>query len=245
MKINQLNTANKLTFSIEEISELLSMHTLKVEEQLQKYVDGARLDNADVLIVVGGDGTILRACKQYGDIPLLTVNMGTYGFLSEVTPDTIEQIPSLLESHVIDTRSKLKVTYKGKLLGHVLNEVVVRSTSPIKMDHLLIGVDSESIDLYGDGVIVATPTGSTAYSLSAGGSILHSDSQVLIVTPICPLFRESHPYVVPDSKRISVTNLSKESYIILDGQPVDIMSDGDHIELSLSEQKSRFIRRTI
>ncbi len=226
-----------------EIISLLSDYKIFIDPLLKPYVDIPIIESVDVIIAVGGDGTILRTCKQYGDIPILAVNMGTYGFMCELNSGNISEIPALLKDNDIDRRSKLAVFYHGELLGHVLNEVVVRSTSPIKMDHLTISIDEETYEVYGDGVIVATPNGSTAYSLSAGGSIIHPKADVLIVTPICPLFREAHPYIAPDDCEVVVLNSGKECYIILDGQPISMLHNGEHISVTKSSETARFIRR--
>lgn len=245
MKIGIVSRTDK-TEAVEvsrSVASLLKDHDVYVDAALQEYLNKPPITDVDAIVVIGGDGTILRACSQYGETPLLTVNMGTYGFLCEITPDEIDTIPSILDNHYVDERKKLLVTYDDRLIGTVLNEVVVRSTSPIKMDHLAVTVDEETQEVYGDGVIVATPTGSTAYSLSAGGSIVHEKAEVIIITPICPLFREAFPYIVPDTFDVVVSNRGKDSYIIIDGQPVVTFQEGEHIAISAAAQRARFIRR--
>ncbi|MHC1605157.1 MAG: NAD(+)/NADH kinase [Candidatus Methanofastidiosia archaeon] len=226
-----------------KIISMLSSHDVFLDDGLLSHIDGKPIDKVDVILVVGGDGTILRTCKDYGATPLLTVNMGTYGFLCELKIDEIAKIPSILEDYVVEEREKLSVFHKGRHLGNVLNEVVVRSTSPIKMDHLQVEVDDEKYEVIGDGVIVATPTGSTAYSLSAGGSIVHHQAQVFIITPISPLFRKAHPYVVPNRYEVGITNMGKECYIILDGQPIETLRPDESIKIIKSTEIARFIRR--
>jgi len=229
---------------VKKLMSLLSNHTLFVDHELTSFLDCDEIDDVDVIIVVGGDGTILKTCKEYGDIPILTVNMGTYGFLCELEVDEIDAIPGILDDYDIDIRAKLSVYNEGKLLGNVLNEVVIRSTSPIKIDYLSVTVEGEEpYDVRGDGVIVATPTGSTAYSLSAGGSLVHPDANVALITPISPLFREWHPYVIPDRLTIEVKNLGKDSYIILDGQPTITIHNDEKILVRKSGELAKFIRR--
>jgi NAD+ kinase len=228
-----------------DVVRILEGHDVLVDADLVPLIGGTPIgeQQLDFLVTIGGDGTILRAAAQYGDIPLITVNMGTYGFMCELTPDEATSIPSLIDSHAIDTRNKLQVVLRGKKLGTALNEIVIRSSSPIKMDHLSVAVGDESHDIYGDGIIVATPTGSTAYSLSAGGPIIHTRAPVVCITPICPLFGEAHPYVVPDSCEVALTNLGKESVIIMDGQPTEQMKTGDFAIISRSDEQVRFVRR--
>ena len=227
------------------VATILKGHAVYVDHDLAALIGGTPIgvQQLDFLVTIGGDGTILRAASQYGDIPLVTVNMGTYGFMCELSPDEVASIPRLLESHVVDTRNKLQVVFRGSLLGSALNEIVIRSSSPIKMDHLSVAVQGESHDIYGDGVIVATPTGSTAYSLSAGGPIIHTRAPVVCITPICPLFGEAHPYIVPDSCEIAISNIGKECFIILDGQPMERMKTGEFALISGSDEQVRFVRR--
>lgn len=229
---------------VKNIMSLLSNHSIFVDHELASFLDCDEIDDVDVIIVVGGDGTILKTCKEYGDIPILTINMGTFGFLCELEVDELDAIPGILADYDIDTRAKLSVYNGGKLLGNVLNEVVVRSTSPIKIDYLSVTVEGEEpYDVRGDGVIVATPTGSTAYSLSAGGSLVHPDANVSLITPISPLFREWHPYVIPDELAIEIRNLGKDSYIILDGQPTITIHNNEKILVKKSDENAKFIRR--
>ncbi|MCC7568980.1 MAG: NAD(+)/NADH kinase [Candidatus Methanofastidiosa archaeon] len=234
----------------ERIARLLESegHTVGYDADLASSLGKSTLAQGplDFIVIVGGDGTILRTIAQYGDVPLLTVNMGTYGFLCEVSPADIDSIPHLLTHHVVDTRTKLDILHDGTIMGSALNEVVVRSTSPAKMEHLDVRVGgAPSHEIYGDGVIVSTPTGSTAYSLSAGGPVIHTKAPVICITPICPLFGEAHPYVVPDSCTVDIVNLGKESYVILDGQPVRSILTGDAISVVRSAHPVRFVRRRV
>jgi len=229
---------------LNNVISLLDEHELFFDPGICEMFNGHEIIDVDAIIVVGGDGTILKTCKEYGDVPILTVNMGTFGFLCELEIDEIGDISSILRDYYLDVRYKLSVFLNGKLLGNVLNEVVVRSTSPIKIDYLSVQVEGdEPYDVRGDGVLVATPTGSTAYSLSAGGSLVHPEAKVSLITPISPLFREWHPYVVPDDLNIIIENLGKESYVILDGQPIATISTGEYISIEKSKEVARFIRR--
>ncbi|HOP08985.1 MAG TPA: NAD(+)/NADH kinase, partial [Candidatus Methanofastidiosa archaeon] len=131
-----LNVSRKIVSHLQD-------HELFFDKEISGMFNGPEIDKVDLIIVVGGDGTILKTCKEYGDVPILTVNMGTFGFLCELEMDDLDDLSSILDEYDVDTRCKLSVYYKGELLGNVLNEVVVRSTSPIKIDYLSVQVEGE------------------------------------------------------------------------------------------------------
>ena len=151
--------------------------------------------DTDLLIVIGGDGTIMRAIREMESltVPILSINAGTIGFLAETDASEIESLlPQLLSGQgVMETRSLLKVDVHrfGDIVttGHALNEAVIAQGSIARLVDLKTTVSGESLTSYhADGLIVATPTGSTAYSLAAGGPIVHPSLEAFILTPINP-----------------------------------------------------------
>jgi NAD+ kinase len=208
---------------------------------------------ADVLLVLGGDGTMLNAARLAAErgIPILGVNMGGLGFLTEVR---LEHLYPLLErvfanDFVLDERLKLRthVHRHGETVaqGVVLNDVVVSKGTLARMIELRIAIQGQFVtNLRGDGLIVSTPTGSTAYSLSAGGPILHPAVQCLIVTPICPHTLTHRPLIVPANVEIDVTLTSRDdgAMATLDGQVGVAMTQGDTVEIKTSEHQTRLIR---
>ncbi len=214
----------------------------------------AQLANkADVLLVLGGDGTMLNAARLAAErgIPILGVNMGGLGFLTEVRPDNL--YPSLervfANDFVLDERLMLKthVHRHGETVtqGAVLNDVVVSKGTLARMIELRISIQGQFVtNLRGDGLIISTPTGSTAYSLSAGGPIIDPAVQSLILTPICPHTLTHRPLIVPGHAEIEVTLTSKDdgAMATLDGQVGVALSHGDSIEIKQSEYRTRLIR---
>lgn len=208
---------------------------------------------ADVLLVLGGDGTMLNAARLAGErgIPILGVNMGGLGFLTEVRLEHL--YPSLervfANDFVLDERLMLRthVHRHGETVaqGVVLNDVVVSKGTLARMIELRIAIQGQFVtNLRGDGLIVSTPTGSTAYSLSAGGPILHPAVQCLIVTPICPHTLTHRPLIVPANAEIDVTLTSRDdgAMATLDGQVGVAMTQGDTVEMKASEHLTRLIR---
>ncbi|HJT19557.1 MAG TPA: NAD(+)/NADH kinase [Nitrospira sp.] len=208
---------------------------------------------ADVLLVLGGDGTMLNAARLAGEraIPILGVNMGGLGFLTEVRLEHL--YPSLdrvfANEYVMDERLMLNahVHRHGETVtqGAVLNDVVISKGTLARMIELRIAIQEQFVtNLRGDGLIVSTPTGSTAYSLSAGGPIINPAVQSLMLTPICPHTLTHRPLIVPGNVEIDVTLTSKDegAMATLDGQVGISLTQGDSVVLNTSEHRTRLIR---
>ena len=208
---------------------------------------------ADVLLVLGGDGTMLNAARLAGErsIPILGVNMGGLGFLTEVRLENL--YPSLervfANDFVLDERLMLQthVRRHGETVarGVVLNDVVISKGTLARMIELKIAIQGRFVtNLRGDGLIVSSPTGSTAYSLSAGGPIIDPAVQSLILTPICPHTLTHRPLIVPGNAEIDVTLTSKDdgAMTTLDGQVGVAITQGDSIVIQTSEHRTRLIR---
>lgn len=201
---------------------------------------------ADIVVTVGGDGTILRALEEI-DKPIFAINSGAMGFLCEVESKyAIEGLKKVLEKdYNIEERSKLKVMVDGKRLPDAANEITVQTARIAKIMYLQIFVEDEILETFGaDGVIVATPTGSTSYSLSAGGPILDPSVKAMVIAPIAPFKLSARPWVVPLDKKICIKLLhkSKKSHLVIDGESPQPISTDSKIIITGSEKKARFIR---
>jgi NAD+ kinase len=208
---------------------------------------------ADVLLVLGGDGTMLNAARLAGErsIPILGVNMGGLGFLTEVRLENL--YPSLervfANDFVLDDRLMLRthIHRHGEMVaqGVVLNDVVISKGTLARMIELKIAIQGRFVtNLRGDGLIVSSPTGSTAYSLSAGGPIIDPAVQSLILTPICPHTLTHRPLIVPGNAVIEVTLTSKDdgAMATLDGQVGVAITQEDTVLIQASENRTRLIR---
>jgi NAD+ kinase len=208
---------------------------------------------ADVLLVLGGDGTMLNAARLAGQrsIPILGVNMGGLGFLTEVRLENL--YPSLervfANDFVLDERLMLQthIHQHGETVaqGVVLNDVVISKGTLARMIELKIAIQGRFVtNLRGDGLIVSSPTGSTAYSLSAGGPIIDPAVQSLILTPISPHTLTHRPLIVPGHAEIEVTLTSKDdgAMATLDGQVGVAITQGDMVVIQTSEHRTRLIR---
>ncbi|MDD3268269.1 MAG: NAD(+)/NADH kinase [Syntrophomonadaceae bacterium] len=194
-------------------------------------IDNGRMEpvqnKPDLMIVLGGDGTILRAARQYGQtgIPMLGVNMGTVGFLSNIEINELEfYLERLLNlDYTVDERMMLEISiYHDKRAiskNYCLNEVVFKSPTP-RMLSFILDVSGQVMSTYrGDGLIIASSTGSTAYSLSAGGPVVDPQLEAFVVTPIASHITSKRPLVVAPERVLSLTPLEcSEAVICIDGQ---------------------------
>jgi NAD+ kinase len=234
--------------------------TVWVNDEAARMLDVARLGHpeedlaqrADLLVVFGGDGTILRAARLAAarGTPILGVNMGGFGFLAEVgTTDFAEALPDLLAGRYhLEERMMLQADVERhdapqSLLA--LNDMVVTKSGIARVLRLRVSVNGEHLASYpADGVIVATPTGSTAYSLSAGGPILDPRVQALVITPICPHTFNSRAVVVAgdDVVAVEVTSPDPEATLTVDGRVGVTLTAVRRVVVRKAAQRTRFIR---
>jgi NAD+ kinase len=203
---------------------------------------------SDLVLVLGGDGTLLWAESKISGkgIPLLGMNFGTTGFLTEVSPEGWkEAIDRVLEGHyTIEKRNKIDVSINGKKLGTALNEVVVKTAVPVEMLNLEIRVDEQEADtVMADGIIVATPTGSTAYSMSVGGPIVDTSVNAFIITSISPFKLGARPLVVPDKSKISIKIRGKQSgVVVIDGESRKEITSEHEIRCTRSKDQTYLVK---
>jgi NAD+ kinase len=209
-------------------------------------------DGTQLLIVLGGDGTLLAAARalEGRDIPIFAVNMGALGFLTAITVDEIypELERALRNEHRIAARRMLQceLVRNGRVVAQydALNDVVLTKAALARMIDLETHVDAHFVATYkADGVIVSTPTGSTAYSLSAGGPIMFPAVDALCITPICPHALTARPVLVPGSSNIQMKVLSEDStFLTIDGQIGEPVHHHDTVMCRASSKSVKLIR---
>lgn len=199
----------------------------------------------DALITVGGDGTILRSLQRTS-APVFGVNAGVLGFLAEITEDEVQGgIRRLLDGdYFIEERIKLKSVLSGHRLYDATNEAVVHTAHIAKIRHFHVYVDDQlAIDVRADGVIVATPTGSTCYAMAVGSAIIDPRVDAFIIAPMAPFKFAARPVVVPASSKIRIELARpKPCLCVIDGQQDAPMEGDEMAEFSLSENRARFLR---
>lgn len=206
----------------------------------------------DLVVVLGGDGTILSAARlvETRSVPILGINMGGLGFLTETTADNLyRSLDNVFnDQYYLDTRIRLQTEISGsheaKSLSTVLNDIVVSKGTRGRMINIQIWIDRKFVtNLRGDGVIFSSPTGSTAYSLSTGGPILNPSLEVLMVTPISPHTLTHRPLLVPGNASLQVKVTTPESVTVtLDGQVGMELHVGDTMTVSTSPYRTHLIR---
>lgn len=208
---------------------------------------------SDLLVVLGGDGTLLAAAREAAPrgIPILPINLGSLGFLTSFTLE--ELYPALEETLAGKAETSERVMLTASLLRkrqaieskNVLNEIVVNKGALARMIEVELYIDEEFVCRYrADGLIVATPTGSTAYSLSAGGPIVHPDVESLIVTPICPHTLTDRPVVIGDGCKIEMRlrGDAESVYLTLDGQKGILMQSEDRVGIARAKERLKLIQ---
>jgi len=222
-------------------------HLVRLDAATQADLDRADLATleaggaCDLVIALGGDGTILSVARRYaGGPPILGVNLGFLGYLTEVPREDL--YPALLEvlagRYALESRSLLEVRLQRAAGGAAdylaLNDAVIAKTAPSRIIELDVAVDGKPVARYrADGLVISTPTGSTAYNLSAGGPILHPQLPVTVLTPICPHTLTLRPLVVPDTAVLEarLETDSESVFLTVDGQEGTELAYGDRVRL--------------
>lgn len=208
---------------------------------------------ADLVIVLGGDGTLIHAARllRGRPVPILGINLGSLGFMTEIPQQELFSMLDLVLAGQAQLDARMKLSCRLFRDGapvvedEVLNDVVINKGALARIADHAVSIDGSYVTLYkSDGVIVATPTGSTAYSLSANGPIVHPAVDGMILTPICPHALTQRPLVVPGNQviEISLKSESTDVYLTIDGQAGHPLRTGDRIEVRRSPNRVLLVR---
>ncbi len=210
-------------------------------------------EQADLVVVLGGDGTLISVARLVGDrqVPILGVNLGSLGFLTEIT--LAEMYPALERclkgDYEVSARMMLRVSlHRGgeEVKGHqVLNDMVINKGALARIIDMETEVDGRYLTTFkADGLIISTPTGSTGYSLSANGPIIHPQLDCLVITPICPHTLTNRPIVVASDALITITlqSVNEDVFLTLDGQVGFELEYGDTIRIERAEHRTKLVK---
>jgi NAD+ kinase len=236
-----------------QVEVFLDMDTAAAIGETSSYAKTSIPDLVDCIIVLGGDGTLLSVARllEERDIPILGVNLGGLGFLTETTASDLRgQLEKVLAGHyTLHQRIRLKtlIHRQGEPIPQptVLNDVVINKGALARIVNLETYVDDLYLTTYrADGLIVSTPTGSTAYSMAAGGPILYPNIHALILTPICPYTLGQRPLVLPETAKIEVILQTPDEAVLvtLDGQVGIPLQHRDVIEIQCTAKPIKLIR---
>jgi len=223
----------------------------KIDAKVKHVTDPSKLD---LVVVLGGDGTYLEAVRMLKceRVPVLGVNMGSLGFLTVSRSQDLYSLVELALAGELEMRqrSMIHVTVRSgaKIKDEFtcLNDLVIERGPTARLIHISMTVDNMPIAaLKADGLIVATPTGSTAYNLAAGGPILHPEVDALVVTPICPHSLTSRPFIFPDSRKIqfSIQGQGKRAVLTADGSKKATIGPTDEVWVERERNGHLFIRK--
>lgn len=232
---------------------VLAAESLQLDLPVTRMDEADLCNNADLVMAIGGDGTMLYASRlaRESGTPILGINRGRLGFLADVTPDemigSVDQVLRgdysrdsrlLLEARLISQSGEESITY-------ALNDVVLKRRETGRMVDFLTRVDGDYVNTHaGDGLIVATPTGSTAYSLSCGGPIISPQLDAVVVVPVCPHTLTDRPLVIPAGRSIEVVLLERDetkASITVDGHAVGEIKPEDKLIISAAEKRITLI----
>jgi NAD+ kinase len=217
-----------------EVAEHFGLRGMRIEDM-----------DVDVMVTVGGDGTILRALMR-NKAPIFGINAGDLGFLTEVTEEHIEEgIQRIIHNDFfLEDRAKLMTKVNGRRVSDATNEAVVHTAHIAKIRHFEVLVDGEvAISVRADGIIVSTPTGSTCYAMSVGAPMLDPRVDAMVIAPMAPFKFAARPTVVPASSEITLRLVRpKPCVVVVDGQEEIPMAGDEEVTFSASETKARFVR---
>ncbi len=232
-----------------EIENFLSEEEVFLEkglaEKLGKEKTSIEEMNVDSIITVGGDGTVLYTLQRSPETPILGINMGGMGFLADVKPaESYDAIEKLTRGQLkIVERERLAVEISGEQLAIALNEGVIRSQEPSRILSFSVSIDGEEVEKNrGDGIIVATPTGSTAYAMSAGGPILDPKVKAFVAVPLNTHRLRAMPLVYPMSSTLQIKLLEskRKADVTVDGQVTKEADQDDVISFKHSDKSAKF-----
>jgi NAD+ kinase len=201
--------------------------------------------DADVAVVIGGDGTILRTVQQMErQIPIIGINHGEVGFLADLEPDDAwEFVRTLVTGFEVEKRMRLSLYMGDEPLGDALNEALIVTTRPAKMLRFSIVIDGRVSEQFrSDGLLVSTPTGSTAYAMSAGGPIVDPRIEGFLVVPLAPYMLSSRPHFIGSDRRLEIRlESSKPAKLVIDGQKTVELGSSATLAVQKAQQPALFV----
>ena len=219
---------------------LLTSDLISLGHDVVELDDISNLQGFDCLLVFGGDGTMLYSAT-HADCPILGINLGNVGFLAQYESNvTASKLVDSIKSGQYETKPLLKTCLGGEELLS-LNDFVVKTTSPRPI-YLSVTINGVFVDKYhADGLIIATPVGSTAYSLSAGGPIVSPDVDAIIINPICAHSLHSRPLIVSGESRIEIETEGDNAVLVADGREQIDLNNTSVIQIAKSEKVAKFV----
>ena len=238
---NNLSGADRVAQKVKELFELKKIAASVFD--IEHFED-----DIDLAVSVGGDGTLLRVARHYSEfsVPVFGINIGHLGFLSQVPSDNIEEAVSQIEQSQfrIEQRLMLEVSAAGKNLS-ALNDIVIKGCTFSRTARFNVFINEKFVCEYlADGVIISTPTGSTAYNLSAGGPILYPTLEAITLVPICPHTITARPLVIPSGEKITVVPHTNQLKLHVNADGQEVIDCYEKIEVKKADKKAHLMLLT-
>lgn len=250
-KVNALNAAAQIVSVLADGAEILTSRACPVPDTAVLDTDEEVIRSCDIAVTVGGDGTIIHNAKFAAlyDKPLLGVNLGRMGFVANIEPDELDEVKRLIKGdYRIQRRMLLDITLtrQGNETHYTaVNEALIHRDSLSNMVDISVTLDGERIiGLRADGMIFATPTGSTAYSLSAGGPVIEPDTRCILLTPVCPHSMASRQVVFGEDSVLAASvdaSSDRRCYMTVDGTNYIPLSSSDTLTVKRSQRELKLI----
>ncbi|MDD1660883.1 MAG: NAD(+)/NADH kinase [Methanomicrobiales archaeon] len=247
--VSRVDDEKALSFAAGLGKALQAAHTVIPEKALARRlgVTGRSLGEAeaDLAVVIGGDGSVLYTVQRLkSQIPILGINWGEVGFLAELEPaEALSFLEGLREGFRVERRMRIEISLSGEKLGDALNEAVIVTSRPAKMLRFTVEIDGILAERFrADGMLISTPTGSTAYAMSAGGPIVDPEVEGFLLVPLAPYMLSSRPVVIGSDRVLRVTLESeKPAKLVLDGQLTRELEIGSVLTVRRSENPALFV----
>lgn len=254
-KTKSLETLKRILkfFEDKDVQLMMPRDTSLFYEMEELGVDDIEKKSADMALSLGGDGTLLGVCRRYGSmsVPVCGINIGTLGFMADIELNELEaKLQKILQGDYYVERRLLLAGFvnscgQQRFLGHAINDVVITKGGVARMLQLGLSInETHLMDYKADGLIVSSATGSTAYSLSAGGPIMNPNVRALIVTPICAHTFNMRPLVIneDDTVHVHIAAVHQDIIVTFDGQESFRLLPGDEIIVCKSEEQARIVK---
>lgn len=241
MKINVV--FNKYITSYKEALEHIESKLISCKIEFKTFELDSMQNYGDFTIVLGGDGTLLRAARFYSEwkVPVLGINIGRLGFLSQGVNNEVDSIIEAIINKEYYTEERLMLTSIDKI---ALNDFVIKGCDQSRTSKFYLEInDNEVCNYVADGLIISTPTGSTAYGLSAGGPVVHPTLDAIVIVPVCPHTLNARPLVVPAGEKISVKTADRLLSVSIDGYETEKCVEKIVISTSKNKAFLAFLKR--
>ncbi|MCK9278712.1 MAG: NAD(+)/NADH kinase [Methanoculleus sp.] len=248
--VSRIDDADALRYTADLARDLKGLgHDVVLEEGTARHLGGGGIPfeaiDGDLVVVVGGDGSVLLTVHQMKkQIPVLGINWGEVGFLADLEPDEARAFFAAHENGFqVERRLRVSLSVDGRWLGDALNEAVIVTDRPAKMLRFGVYVDGTPAERFrADGLLISTPTGSTAYAMSAGGPIVDPQIEGFLLVPLAPYMLSSRPHIISTGRNLEITlETEKPAHLVIDGQSTFELEREATVTVKKSDESALFV----